>query len=634
MGIREDDQQFMTQASKEQSSRPSIAQADQEFLSQNQPTGQVFNQPETSPAPPPDPMAHIADRAKLSLLTKMDDKVALLKQKYRYVQPQENGDFLVGDDPRSLQQIDTDGVFNDLLGELADQVGNALLIGGQIAGDIAGTAMAGPAGVIPGNAAGALVGEGAKELIAKRLGISSNDPYQIAGNLIEQGIWGASGPIVGKAIEAGGNQVFKAWYKRALDSKIAQAGAESSKAVDGLSKVFKITAGLDETDFKEAARYGFNETINAPYTKPEHLGKIVTDFAEGVIEKDRYLGEQVGAGERWAKARYGRNKVNLEAEGNKLLETLSGDKIGIIDSQGFLNPGAFTEPADEKAVKQLLDLFFYEEPNAGKFIAKKNLSLTQAIDYKKRIGQVMDSYFNSNRVNEYARRGISEFLDGLTQKIATETIPKGMGVLDKGVVASNPYIKSNRAFSLWKKDLDLLREKGLNLTSVGDLKSMMRDGRLLSNSVENFAKTLQSRTSASQETFKIIADQLDKKFPGKGAGKTLGTLYDELRKYNAAQGFANSNPNLLRAGAVISYAGLGGGPFTAPARLVAGLALTTPKGVGTLMKVGEKVTGKVGSVTTTVPRIGLKVKVDPRLSRALLSRLLASNYGSASIKKK
>ena len=76
-------------------------------------------------------------RAKLSFAGTPDDKVRVLKEQFKFVEPQQDGNFLVGNDPRQMLPVNPEGVMNDLLGTVADNVNMIPSIAGQIAAGVA-----------------------------------------------------------------------------------------------------------------------------------------------------------------------------------------------------------------------------------------------------------------------------------------------------------------------------------------------------------------------------------------------------------------------------------------------------------------------------------------------------------------
>lgn len=554
--------------------------------------------------------------------------IADLKTKFPIVtKDEQSGAVLVGSNPRNLTPVDPDGFFNDFMGELADAVGMVPVIASQIAGAALGSA-GGPAGTIVGGGLGAGVGEGIKQGFGESMGVYKAKVEEKVTDALISTAFGASGEALGQALKVGG-QVIKPQIAKLMDRGV-QASANPNRTLQAIAKGFKVTAGVDEKDVVEAGMYGFNNTLNAPYTKEGYLDKIATDFIEGVIKHNEYLGEQVAAGDKWALSKFGNKKLELRPLGTELLNALSSDRIGLVDKATHtLNRGAFTEAKDYKSVKQLFDLFFKQNPNGE--LLPRNLSFAQVLDYRKRADSGLRGYFNSIAKNPQAENAITEYISGLRGMLAETTVPKGMK-LTEDLVEKSPYLRANRVFSEWKKDIDLLKANGLNISDVSDLSDMFRSGTVVSSKLDSFMKNLQNKSSSAHKAFQIIADKIPVKYPGKGLGGAAGTVYDELRKYSAAQGFVKTNPNFLRLQSIATMAGLG---FLVDRKTPAGLGvgtglgllLGTPAGASAVLKGGEALFRNAPrSLGQTFRKNikGLPGKRTERYGAAVLSRLLES----------
>ena len=316
---------------------------------------------------------------------------------------------------------------------------------------------------------------------------------------------------------------------------------------------------------------------------------------------------------------FGSRKVPIQQIGQKLSQALSDPRVGIIDELGAINKEVLVEPADRKAIQGIVSALFSKNPRTGGFFAK-NMTVKEIIDFKKRSRPLLNSYFKSSGVNIDAKRAFAQYFDEITEAVGKET-----SNLSKIPVELNPYIKANQAFSAWKKDVELLKANGLDVEDISELKGMFRGGNIVSQRIENFFERFKTKNSSAHQAFEQVASKLPVKFAGKGIGGTVGTLTDELRKFNAAQGFKNANPNFIRMASLTGMVGLSIGrddPQSAAKTLGIGLLFGTPAGVRLLLKGGENVSkGIVSGSLNQLKRTGAKV---PRhTQRALLSRLLA-----------
>lgn len=574
-------------------------------------------------AAPPQPQKSPLSLGERIGLSFADDKgrEKYLNDKFKFVQKLENGKYAAGDTMDTIAPIDPKGMFNDVLGDLADITAIIPTITGQIVGGTLGAA-AGPAGVIAGGGIGSAIGEAASRGIGKMLGLDLRVASEQATDIAIAGAFGAVGEGIGQAFKFAGRGLSNI-AKRSLD-KAVKGSPDASKSLQALAKIFKVTAAVPEDDLVTAGVYGFNKTLAAPYNNAIHGNVLATKLVNGVVRRTKALGKMVGVGDDWARANFGNKSIDMWDMDTRLLKALSDPSIGIIDDIGRLNRDAFTEAADFRTMKQLTDLFFAKNVKTEQLVPR-TLRVRQLIDYKKRMSSSLQSYFKSGRVNKGAERSIAQYLDEVTNSIAKETMGTGL----EG--AANPYIKANQAFRSWKQNLDLLKANGLDLRDMTALKSYVRnvDGEkiLLSRAIGDFSRKLQDKAFETRQAFDIIAKEIGVKFHGGGVGGTLGTLSDELNKFNAAQSFKKANPNLLRMGALAGM--LGVSQYISPTSpegllLRAGLGITlgTPVGAKLLLKGGEKLKGKLG--TDLLKRMIGGKPINEKVIRAVVAQALAN----------
>jgi hypothetical protein len=518
-------------------------------------------------------------------------KQELLKSKFKVVQQMPNGKYLVGDNVRDLKPVDPEGMFNDVLGDIADVASEVFPIAGQVIGTGIGAgsgALTGGTTSVPGAMAGAGIGaasgEAVKMFIGRVFGLRKED---VTNDLINVAISGGAGAI-GEGIFTGGGKLLSNAVKKSLDKGI-KTSTNPSKSLQAIAKIFKITSGTNVDDVVVAGTYGFSNTLQSKYMNPEYSRELMTKFVKGVDLRNRALGQMVQRGDDWAVQNFGKKIVETQSAGQKLLVGLSNPKVGLIDDLGRLNRGQFTEASDRKAVQNFMQTFF-KQNSSGEFIPK-NLTVKDVIDLKKRAKPFLNKYFKSPGKNPLAERSIAQYLDEVTTMTANATLPKGVMITDD-IIRQNPYVKANKAFSNWKKDVELLKQNGLDVADVNDIKNMIRNGKVVSQKMENFFESFKIKNSSAQQAFSLISEQLPVKFAGGGINGTVGSLADEVLKYNAAQGFANTNPNFLRMSAVAGMIGLNLGrndPKNAAITGGLGLLLGTPAGAGVILKGGEQV---------------------------------------------
>lgn len=583
-------------------------------------------QQQVAPAQPTDQQSalSLAERVVFSF---GDDpgKEEFLKGKFKHVQKLPNGKFAVGDDPKNLSPVDPEGVFNDMLGDVADMAGLVPVITGQIIGATTGFLGTGGIGTVAGGAGGAALGQGVSTAIGRSLGVRKGKAEEEATDIAIAGAFGAVGEGIGKALKFAGKGLSQL-AKNSLDRGIARS-ADPSKTVGTLSKMFKLTAAVDVDNTIVAGAYGFNNALGPKYMNEAYSRTLMTQFAKGLILKNKALGRMVGSGDAWAVRNFGNKVVESQAAGVKLLNVLKSDRVGIVDSAGRLNKGAFSEAKDFNTIKNITDSFFTKNPKTGQLIPK-SLNVRQSIDLKKKAQTSLSKYFKSEGKDPLVERSLAQYLSEVNAGIANSTLPTGitLNTVAKEALSNNRYINANKAFAQWKNDLKLLKSNGLDIEDVGELKELFRGGKIVFQKLESFFERFKTKNSSAQEAFAEVADKLPVKFNGGGIGGTLGTLTDELKKYNAAQGFSNANPNFLRMTSLAAMVGLNLGrddPKSAAITGGIGLLFGTPAGARVLLRGGEKVLkGTTRGVVESIKKSGAKVPAG--LHRALLSRLLAA----------
>ncbi len=553
-----------------------------------------------------------------------------LRQKFSIVKKLPNGKYAVGNSMNDIRPIDPQGLFNDTLGDLADVAAVIPTITGQVIGGAVGALTGNPLGVIGGAGLGAFAGEAISRGIGKISGVDLRKNQELVTDAVISGAFGAAGEGLGQAFKFAGKGLSKV-ATNSLDKAI-KSHNNPSVALRALAKVFRVTAAVDEKAVVDAGMYGFNNTLTPKYANKGYVHTLTKKLVDGVTRRNKALGKMVGQGDDWAKANFGKSVLEIDQAGAKLLNTLSDTSIGLVDDMGTLNKAAFTESADYRTMKQLTDLFFAKSIKNKNILVPRNITVGQAIDFKKRTGTALKNYFKSGRVNPKAERAIAQYMDDVSNSIAKKVTSTGI----KPEV--NPFIKANKNFRQWKGDLKLLKQNGLDLEDITDLKKYTRvvDGekRILHKGIESFAENLEKKTTSTQEAFNLIANQIGVKFPGGGLNGTLGTLNDELVKWNAAQGFVGANPSLLRLGAIAGMTGISlgsGEPDSAIKRLGLGVLLGTPAGAKILLKAGAKTKGALGA--KSMQKILSNKQLDSKLLRALISQSTMTKQSRSRVKK-
>lgn len=569
------------------------------------------------------------DRAVFSLGDEKGQEEFLKKRFAVVARDPETGGFLAGNRGDALLPIDPKGITNDFFGDLADHANLILPTAAQIMGATAGAA-GGPAGVIGGGAVGAGLGEAANKALGKAFGVNAQTATEQATDAAITSLFGAGGEALGQGLKGAAN-VMKPAVARYL-ARGVRTSPNPDHTLSMIAKVFRFTARVDEQDVIDAGVYGFDKTLSGPYTNPNYLGKLTTDFIRGTLQHNRELGRAVDAGDNWALRNFGNRVLPIQEAAQELLDTLAHPRAGLLDANYRWARG-FGKPGEHTVVKNVLGLFFEASPAGG--FAPRAIPFGQALDYKKRLSQPLTKYFQSGASNDTIEIGMGRFFDRLRTAMEEVTMPPTQ---HRGLLrANNPFVRANQAYSAWKNDLGLLKRNGLDITDTSKFDDFFRDGKLVDSKVETFMKSLQHKTSASQESFAMIANQIPVRFAGGGVGGAQGTLFDELRKFTAAQGFRNTNPDFLRLGAVASILGVTGildrsTPEGKLGALGTGLLIGTPKGASMLLKGASKV-GNIprAMLQATVSQSARAGSGTERAGVALLSQLLRAGVPPSNI---
>lgn len=539
-------------------------------------------------------------RLKMGLINDPTKKKKLLEENFSVVEQTPDGKFMVGDSLDDLSPLDPDGLFNDVLGDLADISGMILPAAAQVAGGMIGAAVPG-VGPVLGGIAGAQIGEAAKIGLAKKLGVRDNNIVKDAVDIAAATAFGAAGEGLAKALSVGGKALIPKAGK--VLNKITTEAPDPSKALTTVAKVLKTTSRVPEEDTITSGLYQF-KNLEPKYMDKRYLTNgIMPDFAEGLSERHDTLGKAVQFGKTWAKDNFGNKSLEMRRASADLLEALKHPSIGMIDPVDRLDKSFFVENTDKNTFKKLANLFFKIREDG--VIMPKNMKLSEYIDFKDRMRPGLKAYYKSNSVNSDVKRVLTQYfkqVDEIAKSATTQT-----GTITPEAIANNPYIKGMSEFSKWRDDLTMLKKNGLDITDVDELDNLKRDGKIISSQLETFMKNLTDKTSSARDAFKIVANQLPKKYKGGGVGGQLGTLYDELMKFDAAQGFNNANIDLMRFGMLTTLIGSNSileGDLPKPLELGAALLVGTPSGARHLLRGGAR----LNKIASTVARNTIKAR--------------------------
>lgn len=540
-----------------------------------------------TPIPEQQSAVSIPDRAWLSFHNDAD-KEKILKRDFSVVQRQPDGNFLVGNDTRDLQPVSPDGLFNDLMGKVADHASDIPVIIGQLVALGLAPEIAIPARMaISGLGAGA--GQAVSSIIGeKKLGeIATDVAATTAFGMVAEGL--VQGAVTGAKVLAPklSNILHKINLKSATDSGVLP---EQTPFANTTTKVFKYLANVPEASTQTFFKYGMKEMNNPVWFKPETVKSIVKETVESLEKTSRKLGEDVGK-QTDSLINMARSKgVDSRISTKDLFLTLKkhATDLGILDDFGKIN-SRYPNSADIKPITNLLDeLGLYKD---GKYILdiNKTISIKKALQISKAFGQKFES------MNPKVQAAFYDVLNGNENAGLTGLRPTIAKMADK--LGVEGYSTASKRYAGFSKLLD-------------DLKSLDASAP---SKVETFINRLERVGQIDKDN--LIA--LDK-ITNKG-------LLKKWELWNAAQDFNKTDLNVLRFGAIAAAIGgvtgfqsnqskvgtlVGAGLLGTPAGLRLIIRMANRSG----MAVSKEKMREIGKITVS--------KIDKRTASALLTQII------------
>lgn len=540
----------------------------------------TFDVPSSSSSP-----LSLGDRLKLSFADDVG-RERFLRQKFQYVERLGNGKFAAGNDPRTLQPIDPEGLFNDVLGDLADVAGEIPVIASSVIGAGLG-APAGPLGAMTGAGAGAAVGQGAKQAVGKMLGVNKQTQEEMATDLATSALFGFGGEAAGLGLKAAGAMVAPK-VMRVLNNHVAGSGGAQSKTAQLISRILHFSSGVPEDKTMKVFEYGPDVVFAKGSGSKQALNSIVDDFSTLVDQKEKFIGKHVGI-ERGIL----RNSVKKPIETFDIQEKL----LESTEELGITRAGIF-DPNDVSGLRGDFEKVF---KRLGSEVDKNGKVILQRV--KK---PVNDMFIASDQLDLLTNYSKDDKITGLLKTLNYGSPNfKGINVrineLAKGMGNFN-YLRANQMFSELQAIKSEMKQYGIdprNKLTIENLVNRSTDSagtvEKVMNKFDNFMKT----------DFKKRMDIWD-----------------------TAQAFKNTNPNLLRMGAVASLSGIGvvasDSPEGKAASLGTGLLFGTPYGAKLALQAGGKLARLYSSSAAQAAKRLPSKQVTSRAASQTLSRLLAN----------
>jgi len=528
-----------------------------------------------------------------------------LRNRFSIVQRLENGKFAVGNDPNQVTPIDPEGVFNDVMGDLADVVSEIPVVAGQILGAVSGIFGTGGAASIPAAGVGAAGGEFIRQKIGKALGVRQSKAMEDATDLAIVGAFGAAGQSLIPASKFVGTAIKSKLLSR-LGKKATQESITKGIPVEGTlsarttAKTFKALANVPEESTLTVFRHGIEETLGNPKNLSKNTvvrladnlkktltvarkkaGEKVGKATDKLIEKNQ---QKVDISDAYKNLRSNFQELNLLDDSGNIIRT-NTSKDNLTFARRMLSRAAGSNKVLSSFPEDLV-------------IPKQGVK--SLIKMRRELGDSIDSTLTPRM-----KKVIAEFVDGKQDgsvagiRSLVDDIAKNSGSTD--------YIRANKNFSELSTLLD-----DLNFIKKDDVVSL-----------ERFIKGQENLPLTQVRSLRALEDSLPKN----------QKFLKEIEQWNAAQDFTKANPNILRFSVIAGALGLTTG-FEGPAEkaITIGGALTlgTPAGLRMLLRAGNRGRQAVKSIPRTVKgaeRIATK-KQQQQVLNALISAGARGTLGS------
>ena len=595
MGIEQDANEFLTQSntevSTEQAPTSSIESDANEFLSKNQESNQVPSATQGLESQFGGSPLSFVQRAALSFAG--DNKENVLKRDFKFVEKLPNGKFAVGNDIRSLQPIDPDGVFNDMLGDIAD-VANwvAPMLASTTAAIAAAPADVATASPLPSMLAagrGMAIGETFNKTMGGALGVGSETPKKMASDI---GLAGASG-FAGQGLGLGAAKILESSVPvlaHLMDKLRGNLPETVKNGFDvGMKKILHVAAAVDEKATEIGLRVGFRNLLSQKNMSSGEITNITRDVIKNTAETESRLGGLVDdAVMKLHSVTSG--KPVIEAKQPFQVMTQGLKDIGLLHEGNFINKNYpnqadksffqkfFAELGARKQVKNIPieDTF---SRNVKRESILRYVSPEEKLPFKSLVTLKREFASEYDKLSPRAQMVYSEFMGSLNKEANAVATQAG----------DTSFAEANRGFSDFMSTRSTLKQAGLDTNSP--------------ISTNNFLSKIIDHPD-------IVQGELSKLDSMIG-----GNLVDRASQWNAAQKFKVANPGMLRLSMISGILGgsIGGGDTNE--RLGRG-ALFATLGLGGLpqaLRIGESL-GSMVTQAKTAKMTALLKSMQPLIS--------------------
>jgi hypothetical protein len=513
------------------------------------------------------------ERYGISTLTP-DEQRDFHKSKFKIVEQGQDGKFLVGNDPNSLMRVDPEGMFNDILGDVAD-VGNMInTVAAQTAGSIIGSP-AGPAGIMGGGGAGAALGESVNRYIAHKMGSKAtlaDDLTKVAVN----GLFGAAGEGVFLGLGKAAPIIAKNGTK-ALNSLINRNPLKKDAAIDAVANTLKIASDVPQGATKTVFKYSPDEVFKPYYTAKESSEPIAKAVVKNIEQHRHNLGVEVAKGRAGFGKSINQPVVDISKNTDSFLNELN--QSGYLNPDFSLNKKFITDGNDLKLFDDIMHNLGVKRTKSGNITWDSKISPDRAIKLKQQLSAKFEALSNNGgRIVTGLREGISQNLENFAMK-----------------AGNTKFIEANQKFSNFARAMDALKDAGFNIDKPVGL--------------ETFMKGFFNKNPGAISAIREIQNQ------------THLPILSEIEKYAAAQSFSDITPNIMKLGFITGLLGFGHADSPAEKYGFAGLGLLagSPAGNKMLLKAGFRLAKGI-PLKASLPKVFTSSQIPNRVLTSLLSQ--------------
>ena len=580
-------------------------------------------------------------------------KKRLLQSKFPLVQQSSDGNYMVGSSPMDLQYVDPNGIINDIPAKLAQHAGDITTIGTSIVGGIAGEWANPASGGVAGSAVGGAIGTSINKSIAKSLGLNSQTPASIGTDIALDGALMGGGEVMGKGINAvlkmaGGKIAARGVSmaeKMLADPSLSEA--QKMNKVNLLAGIIHFTSGWNKEDVTTALVQGAKATFGKDESgafagmvkgSDEHALKIIDMIQKSADAREQSLGQALGGAEQKFFNKISPEHVeNTEQLQMNIMQQMEQLKLGKIvtsetsdgtpivsfqlqpklDAESMKIVSQYAEHMDAfggKVYKNAERINQYGDviPVTGKVVSglELNPEATVSMDLLRSRSASL-----SRDINAAAKSGKGDEEIGLINLKRGNQNPvygkQAIGVDDTiakvaGQYGDTEYLAAKQAFANFKGVLGSAQQVGLDVNNKNTIMAALKEG------------------AADRPLLKQAIASLD---------DSIGTKYGNmLSMWKAAKSGASTDVNFLRFGMVLGLTGLSSvkndSAIGKLGYIGGGLALATPKGMSTLMQLGERVGAN------RISGAGIKKVASNTLLKRLLTQSSAQGVAEKVINKK